>query len=208
MIPRLHYIANYRGGPDEARLLDIVSAVLDAGVPAIQLRCKAGSDLERLQMAGRLSELCRQAGATFLVNDRADIAVASGADGAHVGPDDLPPADARLILGPDRILGASARTEERARLAVAAGASYLGVGPCYATTTKEGLPDPIGPHGLRVVAEAVDIPVIAIGGVTADAIPDLLAAGAHGVAVIGAIEASDDPGLAAKELMARIGSLT
>lgn len=208
MIPRLHYIANYRGGSDESRLLDIVGAVLDAGVPAVQLRSKTASDVERLQMARRLSQLCRQAGAIFLLNDRVDIAVASGADGAHVGPDDLPPADARRILGAGPILGASARTVERAHEAVAGGASYLGVGPCYATTTKEGLPDPIGPEGVRVVAGAVDIPVIAIGGVTADAIPDLLQAGAHGVAVIGAIEAAADPGLAAKELMARIGALT
>jgi thiamine-phosphate pyrophosphorylase len=208
VIPRLHYIANYRGGSDQARLLDVLNAVLEAGVLGIQLRAKAVSDAERLQLARRVSELCRQAGAILIVNDRVDIAVASGSDGAHVGPDDLPPAEARRILGPDLILGASARTVERARLARDGGASYLGVGPCYATTTKEGLPDPIGPGGLRVVAEAVDIPVIAIGGVTADGILDLLEAGAHGVAVIGAIDASDEPRQAAEELMARIGALT
>jgi thiamine-phosphate pyrophosphorylase len=100
------------------------------------------------------------------------------------------------------MLGASARTAAVARAAVAAGASYLGVGPCYPTSTKDGLPNPIGAAGLAAVAVAVAVPVLAIGGVTADRIPELLEAGAYGIAVVGAIAMSRDPAAAARRLVA------
>src|SRR5205823_15043548 len=107
--------------------------------------------------------LCRPAGVTCLVNDRLHVALAVGADGGHVGADDLPVAAARRILGPYAVLGATARDPETARRAVADGASYLGVGPAYPTSTKGGLPAPIGPAGVAAVAAAVPVPVIAIG---------------------------------------------
>ena len=99
------------------------------------------------------------------------------------------------------MLGATARAPGPAERAVAAGASYLGVGPCHATTTKTGLPDPIGPAGVRAVVDAVDVPVIAIGGVTAARVPELRAAGAYGVAVVGAVSAAADPARATAELL-------
>ncbi|WP_174531680.1 thiamine phosphate synthase, partial [Micromonospora maritima] len=105
------------------------------------------------------------------------------------------------VLGPDAVLGATAREPVGARAAVDAGASYLGVGPCHVTTTKSGLPDPIGPEGVRAVAEAVGVPVIAIGGVTAASVPTLRAAGAYGVAVVGALSLAADPAHATAELM-------
>jgi thiamine-phosphate pyrophosphorylase len=128
-----------------------------------------------------------------LVNDRLHVALAVGADGGHVGADDLPVAAARRVLGGDAVLGATAREPMTAKQAVAEGASYLGVGPAYRTTTKTGLPDPLGPSGVAAVAAAVDIPVIAIGGVTVDAVPALLDAGAYGVAVVGGINDAADP---------------
>jgi thiamine-phosphate pyrophosphorylase len=205
VIPRLYYIASHTGRTDVARTLDLIRLALDAGVAAVQLRAKVGTDGERLELARLAVNLCRDAGAVCIVNDRVDLALASGADGAHVGPDDLPVAEARRILGPDLILGASARTSERARELVDDGATYLGVGPCYSTVSKIGLPDPIGPVGLKSVADAVEAPVLAIGGVTADRVPELLAAGAYGVAVIGAIAGAADPAAAARALLTRLG---
>jgi thiamine-phosphate pyrophosphorylase len=148
--------------------------------------------------------LCREAGATCLVNDRLQVALAVGADGGHVGGDDLPVAAARRVLGPDAILGATARAPESAREAVAAGATYLGVGPAFATTTKDGLPDPIGVGGVGAVAAAVSVPVIAIGSVTAARVPGLLAAGAYGVAVVTAVSDAADPAAACAELLAAL----
>jgi thiamine-phosphate pyrophosphorylase len=207
VIPRLHYIASHTGRTDEARTIDLIRSALGAGVPAIQLRAKAGTDGERLDMARLVVSMCREAGALCIVNDRVDLALAAAADGVHVGPDDLPVADARHILGRHMVLGASARTPSRAREVVAAGASYIGVGPCFRTASKDGLPEPIGPEGLQAVADAVEVPVLAIGGVTADRVPELLAAGAHGVAVIGAIADAAEPGGAAKVLVELVGGL-
>lgn len=133
-----------------------------------------------------------------LINDRLHIALAVAADGGHVGADDLPVAAARRVLGGDAVLGATAREPVTAKQAVAEGATYLGVGPAYRSTTKHGLPDPIGPSGVAAVAAAVDVPVVAIGGVTVDTVPALLDAGAYGVAVIGAINDAADPYEAAR----------
>jgi thiamine-phosphate pyrophosphorylase len=199
---RLHYIANHSGGQDAAPVLDIVSRVLDAGVPTVQLRCKGCSDRDRYGLAVAVAARCREAGATFIVDDRADIAVASGADGAHVGEDDLPVAEARHILGPAAHLGATARNVAQAVAAVQAGASYVGAGPCYPTSTKEGLPAPIGPNGLASIVRAVAVPVIAIGGIDAARAREALAAGAYGVAVVSAIAAAAAPAAAARRLVA------
>jgi thiamine-phosphate pyrophosphorylase len=162
-------------------------------------------DREAYELARRVLALCRPYGATCLVNDRLHVALAVGADGGHVGADDLPVPVARRVLGAGAVLGATAREPVAAAAAVEAGATYLGVGPCHATTTKSGLPDPIGPGGVRAVAEAVDVPIYAIGGVTAASVPALRAAGAYGVAVIGALSDAHDPARATAELL---GALT
>lgn len=184
----------------------VVEAALSVGVPVVQVRVGDElSDRDAYRLAQAVLALCRQAGARCLVNDRLDVALAVGADGAHVGVDDLPVAAARRILGPDAILGATARDPATARAAVAAGATYLGVGPAYPTATKHGLPDPIGPAGIAAVTGAVEVPVIAIGGVTVDRVPDLLAARAYGVAVVGAIGGAPDPARATAALLAALG---
>jgi thiamine-phosphate pyrophosphorylase len=136
-----------------------------------------------------------------IVDDRADFAVAAGADGVHVGVDDLSVVAARRVVGPSGLVGATARDPEMARSLVAAGADYLGVGPVYISTSKAGLPSPLGLAGLRAVAEAVPVPVVGISGITAARVPDVLAAGAWGVAVIGAVATADDPRAATRDLV-------
>lgn len=201
---RLHLITDTRPGRDPLAVLRAALPVARAEL-VVQVRVEDdASDREAYELARQVVGLCRPYGATCLVNDRLHVALAAGAAGGHVGAEDLPVAAARRVLGVDAVLGATAREPVAAVAAVAAGASYLGVGPCHATTTKSGLPDPIGPAGLRAVAGAVDVPVIAIGGVTAASVPALRAAGAYGVAVVGALSASPDPTRTTAELIAAL----
>lgn len=205
-IPRLHVLTDERPTPGD--VLAFTDAVLAAGAPLVQLRTKQRSDREWLQLAAAVAARCHAAGATCIVNDRADVAVAAGADGVHLGADDLPVAAARAVVGPDLLVGATARDPDQAAAAVADGADYLGVGPVFETTTKTGLPDPIGPAGLAAVARAVDVPVIGIAGITADRVADVLGAGAHGLAVTGAVSRAEDPGAAVTALLAAIDGAT
>ncbi|MGC4860600.1 thiamine phosphate synthase [Micromonospora sp. DT41] len=198
---RLHLITDTRPGQDP---LTVVRAALTAARAdlVVQVRVEdSATDREAYDLARRVLALCTPYGATCLVNDRLHVALAVGAAGGHVGADDLPVAAGRRVLGPTGVLGATARAPETAIAAIAAGADYLGVGPCHATTTKTGLPDPIGPSGVRAVVDAVDVPVIAIGGVTAARVPALRDAGAYGVAVVGAVSAAADPAQATAELL-------
>jgi thiamine-phosphate pyrophosphorylase len=204
---RLHLITDTRPGRDP---LATAAAALAAGVPAgivVQVRvADATTDREAFEFATRVRELCDRYGATCLVNDRLQVALAVGAAGGHVGADDLPAGAARRVLGPDAVLGVTCRDPAAAVAAVAAGASYLGVGPAFATATKDGLPDPIGPAGIAAVAAAVPgTPVIAIGGVRADRVAPLRAAGAYGVAVVDAVSGAADPAAATRALLAALG---
>ncbi|WBB79183.1 thiamine phosphate synthase [Micromonospora sp. WMMD882] len=201
---RLHLITDTRPGRGP---LTVVRAALGVAGPELVVQVRVADDAtdrEAYELALRIRELCAAADATCLVNDRLHVALAVGAAGGHVGADDLPVAAARRVLGPQAVLGATAREPVTAARAVDAGASYLGVGPCHATTTKDGLPPPIGPDGVRAVAEAVPVPVVAIGGVTAATVPALRAAGAYGVAVVGALSAAADPARATADLLAAL----
>jgi thiamine-phosphate pyrophosphorylase len=203
-IGRLHLITDARPGRD---VLAVVAAGLAAGADTVQVRVPdAATDREAYELAREVLAKCRAAGATCLVNDRLHIALAVGADGGHVGADDLPVEAARKILGPHAVLGATARDPETARRAVSDGATYLGVGPAYPTMTKDGLPDPIGLAGIAAVAGAVPVPVIAIGGVTAVRVGELTGVGAYGVAVVGAVSEAEDPGKATLELLEALGA--
>ena len=153
-------------------------------------------------------ERCAAHGAHCIVNDRVHVAMAVGTDGVHVGEHDLPVDATRRILGPDRLLGATARDAASALDLAQHGASYLGVGPCFATGSKSGLPAPLGSEGLRTVTDAVTLPVIAIAGITAQRVPELLAAGAYGVAVIGAVWNAEDPRGAIEGLLRALGEPT
>lgn len=151
-------------------------------------------------MALRLSRFIRTSGALFILNDHADIAAAVGADGVHLGQDDLPIAAARRILGSKALVGVSTHNLGQARAAEASGADYIGFGPIYRTTTKDaGMVQ--GLENLRAVAAAVSIPVIAIGGITRDTIGDVMRAGAGGAAVIGAVCSARDIPAAAGDLI-------
>jgi thiamine-phosphate pyrophosphorylase len=186
----------------------LAEAALEGGAPTLQVRIKSGIDRHRFETVAAIAERCRDAGATCLVNDRADFAVAAGAHGVHVGAEDLSVAAVRRVVGPDMIVGGTARDPVTALRLVEAGASYLGVGPAYATSSKDGLPRPLGPGGIRAVARAVPVPVIAIAGITAARVPEVFAAGAWGVAVIGAVAASEDPHLATNELVRAVAFAT
>lgn len=182
----------------------LAEAALEGGAPTLQARVKAGPDRHRYETVAAIVERCRDAGATCVVNDRADFAVAAGADGVHVGAQDLTVSDVRRIVGPQAIVGATARDRVRACKLVAEGASYLGVGPTYSTGSKVGLPQPLGPVGVRDIAESVDVPVIAIAGITPARVPKVMAAGAWGVAVIGAVSGADDPHAATHDLVVAV----
>ncbi|PZF91443.1 thiamine phosphate synthase [Micromonospora deserti] len=202
---RLHLITDTRPGRNPLAVLRAALPVARAEL-VVQVRVTDdATDREAYDLARRTVALCARYGATCLVNDRLHVALAVGAAGGHVGADDLPVGAARRVLGSTAVLGATAREPDGAVEAVAAGASYLGVGPCHATSTKSGLPAPIGPAGVRAVVEAVDVPVIAIGGVTAATVPALRAAGAYGVAVIGAVSGAADPARATAELLGALG---
>jgi thiamine-phosphate pyrophosphorylase len=200
-------------GDDRARLgrlhvlvdsLIVAEAALEAGAPTLQVRLKTGTDRDRFRLASAIVERCRAASATCLVDDRSDLAVAVEADGVHVGADDLPVPLVRRIVGPAALVGGTAREPATARRLVDEGVNYLGVGPTFATSSKSGLPDPIGVEGVAAVVEAVEVPVIAISGITAAAVDQVMATGAWGVAVIGAIADAPDPHSATHDLMVAV----
>ena len=161
---------------------------------ALQLRDKGmeGGDLFRLavEMREAVDAIC--ANCLFLVNDRADVAVAARADGVHLGQEDLPAGAARALVGAEMILGISVGTVEEAVEAREAGADYLGVGPVFPTPSKPDAGKPIGLEGLRGIREAVDLPLVAIGGIDAERVEAVLEAGADGVAVISAVAYARD----------------
>jgi thiamine-phosphate pyrophosphorylase len=181
--------------------LEVARAALEGGATMIQLREKALSGRALLALAEALRELTRAHGATFIVNDRVDIALASGADGVHVGDEDLPIAVARRVLGAGAIIGASVDNVPEAQAAEAAGASYLGVGPVYPTGSKADAGAAIGAGRIGEIAAAVPLPVLAIGGLTCDNVHSVIEAGADGIAVISAVAEADDMEDAARLLV-------
>lgn len=200
--PRLHVLTDTRGGRDPLR--EVRSAVA-TGHAAIQVRAKDRTDRETFALTSAILEIARPAGTLVIVDDRLDIALAAGAHGVHLGAADLPVAEVRRLVPTDFVVGATVRDAGMARAAEAAGATYLGAGPAHPTTTKQGLPEPLGPEGIGAVATATALPVIAIGGVTAELVPALRAAGAHGVAVIAALSKSADPAATSAALTAALG---
>lgn len=183
---------------------DQAEAALRGGATAIQLREKSMPATDVVSIGRRIAAICRRWNALFIVNDRPDLAVECGAGGVHVGPDDLAVPAARRIVGDRGIVGASAGTIDEARRAQAEGADYLGVGSVYATSTKADAGEPIGVAGLAEIIHAVTIPVVGIGGITADNAAAVLRAGAAGVAVITAVVGQEDITAAARRLRERI----
>ena len=187
-------------------VVDVVRAALRGGAPAIQLRMKDAPAREMTELARALLAETRAAGALLFVNDRVDVAVAAGADGAHVGQDDLSVTAARALAPPGFLIGVSAETAVLACAAEAAGADYAGVGPVYATGSKADAGDAVGVERIAEVVAAVRIPVVGIGGITIDNAPPVIHAGAAGVAVISAVMRAPDPEAAVRALLASSAS--
>ena len=177
-----------------------VEASLRGGATMIQLREKHMDRGSILAQALELRELCGRYGVPLILNDDAELAQAAGADGVHVGQSDIVGKDVRAMIGPDKILGISANTVETAVAAQAAGADYIGVGAVFPTSTKKDAKS-LSREEMRAICEAVDIPVVAIGGINAGNLPQLAGSGVDGVAVVSAIFAQPDPGAATRHLL-------
>lgn len=181
--------------------LELAEQAIAGGAEAIQFRQKRGSTRELIETARQMQALCRRHGVRLIVNDRLDVALAAEADGVHLGQDDFPLALAREILGPEKIIGGSASTLAEARLCQAQGVDYIGLGPVYPTSSKADASPAGGLELVRRAARELGLPVIAIGGIDEVRAAAVMAAGAHGVAVISAVCCQADPAAAAAGLL-------
>ncbi|WP_224766402.1 thiamine phosphate synthase [Nocardioides campestrisoli] len=195
LLPRLFCLVS--PGDDLSLLPDLVAA----GVDGFQVRDKTGTDREVLALAQLVVGAVRPGGAQVVVDDRLDVALAAGADGVHLGADDLPVAAARRVA-PDLVVGATCRSRDDVLRAADAGATYAGFGPVWASGSKAGLPAALGPEAVTRAAGV--LPLVSIGGVDAARAGAARRAGAHGVAVIAAVWGARDPVAAAKELVAAL----
>ena len=184
-------------------LADVLEGAIAGGSRLVQLREKEWPSGRLLPLAERLRERCRQAGVTFVVNDRVDLALAIGADGVHLGQDDLPPRLARPLLRHDMILGVSTHSVGQARAAQDAGADYVAVGSMFPTGTKPDF-ELVGPELIRKLRAEIRVPLVGIGGITLDNVQAVIAAGADGVAVISAVCAAADPRAATRGFLEAI----
>jgi thiamine-phosphate pyrophosphorylase len=183
--------------------VDLARAYLEGGARFLQVRGKDQSGAALLDLASSVVSLARDRHAIVIVNDRADIAKLAGADGVHLGQEDLPPARARTILGPSAIIGRSTHTVGQIESAAREPVSYLAIGPVFQTRTKATGYDAVGLSLVRAAVRS-GVPVVAIGGITLDTAPDVIAAGASSVAVIGDLLATRDPSGRVREYMGRL----
>jgi thiamine-phosphate diphosphorylase len=184
-------------------LVELLALALAGGSRMIQLREKEWPSGRVLPLAEVLRAACAAAGATFIVNDRVDLALAVGADGVHLGQDDLPARAARPLLRPGMILGISTHGVEQARAAQADGADYVAVGSMFATTSKADF-QLVGTELMRKLRGEIRVPLVGIGGITPDNVSEVIQAGADGVAVISAVCAAADPKAAAVQFLTQI----
>jgi thiamine-phosphate pyrophosphorylase len=197
VLPRLYVIL-------DAALLTIpetecAQELADAGVRLVQYRNKSASARELLFSSQKLASLLSPLGVSFVVNDRADVAAVAGADGVHVGQDDLSVEEARHVMGPEKIVGLSTHDLEQFHYAAASSANYIAVGPVFSTATKAN-PDPVvGTEFLRKIRPLTDKPIVAIGGITLERAAAIIDAGADSVAVISDILCAPDPGQRARQ---------
>lgn len=200
--------------PERAKghsLAELTRLVVAGGATLIQLRDKHGSTRRMIEEARAIKAALAGTGVPLVINDRVDVAAASGADGVHVGQDDMPAPEARRLLGPTAIIGLSIKSVALANAAPLDVIDYAGIGGVYATTSKDNPSPPIGVAGLRAIVAALrarkrDFPVCGIAGIDARNAAPVIAAGADGVAVISALSMRDDPEAAARELRAVVDS--
>ncbi len=199
----IQFISHYN---ERYGYLDSVRMAIDGGCRWIQLRVKDATDDQVRPMAVEALRMCREAGATFIIDDRVELVRELGADGVHLGLKDMPVAEARRILGDRFIIGGTANTFDQARAHYEASANYIGCGPFRFTTTKKNLSPILGLDGYRSIMEmmrehGIDIPVVAIGGIEVSDIPDILATGVSGIALSGVVLRAADPVLKMKQII-------
>ena len=199
MDPRLYVVLD-RVATRGRSLDDLLAAVIDGGCRMVQLRDKELPSGRLLPIAERLLARARRAGVTFVVNDRVDLAVSIGADGVHLGQDDLPARLARPLLRTGMILGISTHDVAQARAARDAGADYVAVGAMFASTTKPDF-QLVGPDLVRKLRPDLGVPLVGIGGITHENVAEVIRAGADGVAVISAVCGAADPAAATRRLL-------
>jgi thiamine-phosphate pyrophosphorylase len=182
-------------------LVEVVEAALQGGVRLVQLREKDLPTRDLVALATDLRAITKRYDAALLINDRIDVAMAVGADGVHLPATSFSVADARELLGPERIIGASTHSPEEAAAAGRAGADFVVFGPVFETPSKQAYGPPVGLDRLSETVQATSLPVLAIGGVTVEGVEEILTCGAGGVAVVRSIFAADDPEVSARSLM-------
>ncbi len=180
--------------------LELARMAIKGGADTIQFRQKTGATREMIEIVRQLKQLCLDSGVTLIVNDRVDVAIAAEADGVHLGQDDFPIRLARKLLGESRIIGGSAATLEEARKCLAEGADYIGFGPVYPTASKADADSVTGIRLLKQTVETIPLPIIAIGGLSVENTPEVMGAGAQGIAVISAVCCQEDPEQATRTL--------
>ena len=198
---RLYFVCDRRPGGRPWR--DVLTAALAGGVDVFQLRDKTADDDALLAAAAEARDLCARADALFLLNDRPDLAAACGADGVHVGQDDMRVDRARKLVGDDAIVGLSTHSMQQAQAGSRSGADYIAVGPVHATPTKEGRPA-IGVGPIKYASVHVSVPWFAIGGLDAGNVGAVVKAGARRIVVVRAIAEAEDPEAAARALRAAV----
>ncbi len=204
---RLQFITHFT---EKYSYLDSARMALEGGCRWIQLRMKDVPDEEIRAVAIEMKELCRQYNATFLLDDRVALAKDLGADGVHLGKNDMPIAEARRVLGKDFRIGGTANTFDDVRAHFHAGADYIGCGPFRFTTTKKNLSPILGLEGYRHILqrmreENITLPVVAIGGITAEDIPALMETGISGIALSGTILRAPDPVAETRKILRLLG---
>ncbi len=178
--------------------VELAKLAIAGGADTIQFRQKEGATRQMIRIAEEMRDLCQRAGVTFIINDRVDVAIASHADGVHLGQDDFPIPLARKLLGEKAIIGGSAGNMEEAQKCLREGVDYIGFGPVYATTSKGDAGPAAGLGAMRQIVEAIPLPVIAIGGIAVNNVSPLIQAGVYGIAVISAVCCQQDPAEAAR----------
>jgi thiamine-phosphate pyrophosphorylase len=194
------YLVTDQGLTQGRFLKDIIAAAIRGGVTCVQLREKTCSTREFIEQTLSIKELLNAHHIPLIINDRVDVALAVGADGVHLGQNDMPLAMAKTIVKDSMLIGISTHTVAEAVEAERSGADYIGVGAMFATSTKTDTVDPIGPEGLGRIRKSVKIPIVGIGGINAKNAGSVIQQGADGIAVVSAIIAANDPEIAAKEL--------
>lgn len=200
------YAVTDRAWTGNKTLYEQIKEALENGVTCVQLREKNLDEASFIEEAKKISVLCRQYNTPFIVNDNVNVAIASNADGIHIGQEDMGLKDVREIVGENMIIGISAHTVEEAKFAQENGADYIGIGAVFETSTKNDV-DVIPYEKVKSICDAVDIPKVAIGGINAENILKLKGSGIDGVAVVSAIFGAKDIGKATKELYTLVNKL-